>query len=50
MFDILLVFIVLKWTGAVDWPWAAVPIPLWLEIIIDIGIELFSWWLEDINL
>ena len=45
MLDILLVFIALKWTGAVDWPWAAVFIPLYLETIIDIGYELFAWWL-----
>ena len=49
MFDILLVFIALKWTGAVDWPWAAVFIPLYIEIIIDIGLWLLDWCL-DINL
>lgn len=43
MINILLVFIALKWTGAVDWPWAAVFIPLWLEIMIDIGIGLVCW-------
>lgn len=47
MLDILLVFIALKWTGAVDWSWAAVFIPLYLEIIIDIGWEIFDLWLED---
>lgn len=45
MLDILLVFIALKWTGVIDWPWAAVLIPLWLEIIEDIGIGLICWWL-----
>ena len=45
MLDILLVFIALKWTGAVDWPWAVVFIPLWLEIIEDIGLGLLCWWL-----
>ena len=45
MLYILLVFIALKWTGAVDWPWAVVFIPLWLEIIEDIGVSLFAWWL-----
>lgn len=45
MLDILLVFIALKWIGAVDWSWAVVLIPLWLEIIIDIGLELLYWWL-----
>lgn len=45
MIDILLVFIALKWTGAVDWSWAVVFIPLWLEIIEDIGIGLICWWL-----
>ena len=47
MLDILLVFIALKWTGAIDWPWAAVFMPLWLEIIIIIGVNLFSWWLAS---
>lgn len=46
MFDILLVFIALKWTGAVDWSWAVVFIPLWLELIMDICLALFSWWLD----
>lgn len=45
MLDILLVFIALKWTGVIDWSWAAVLIPLWLEIIEDIGLELLYWWL-----
>jgi hypothetical protein len=43
MIDILLVFIALKWTGAVDWSWAVVFIPLWLELIEDIGLGLFCW-------
>lgn len=46
MLDILLVFIALKWTGVIDWSWAAVFIPLWLELIMDIGLALFSWWLD----
>ena len=45
MLDILLVFIALKWTGVIDWSWAAVLIPLWLEVIEDIGLELLYWWL-----
>lgn len=45
MLDILLVFIALKWTGAVDWSWAVVFIPLWLEIIEGIGLALLYWWL-----
>lgn len=45
MLDILLVFIALKWTGAVDWSWAVVFIPLWFEIIEDIGVGLICWWL-----
>ena len=45
MIDVLLVFIALKWTGAVDWSWAIVFIPLYLEIIIDVGLGLFTWWL-----
>lgn len=46
MIDILLVFIALKWTGVVDWSWAAVFIPLWLELIEDIGVGLICWWLD----
>lgn len=46
MLDILLVFIVLKWVGAVDWSWGIVLIPLWLELIEDIGLALFCWWLN----
>ena len=40
MLDILLVFIALKWTGAVDWSWGVVFIPLWVGIIEDIGVWL----------
>lgn len=47
MFDILLVFIALKWIGAVTWPWTVVFVPLYLEIIIDVGLELICWWLND---
>lgn len=47
MLDILLVFIALKWTSAVDWPWAAVFIPLYLEVIIEIGLWLFDWYQEE---
>lgn len=43
MIDILLVFIALKWTGAVDWYWSVVFIPLWLEIIKEIGLGLICW-------
>ena len=46
MLDILLVFIALKWTGVIDWSWAAVFIPLWIELIVDAGLALFSWWLD----
>ena len=46
MIDILLVFIALKWTGAVDWSWGIVLIPLWLELIEDIGLTLFCWCLD----
>ena len=35
MIDILLVFIALKLVGAVDWSWAVVLIPLWMELAID---------------
>lgn len=43
MLDILLVFIVLKWTGAVDWSWGTVFIPVWVGLIEYIGVALFAW-------
>lgn len=43
MLDILLVFIALKWTGAVDWSWATVFIPVWVALIEYIGVTLFAW-------
>ena len=46
MFNILLVFIVLKWVGAVDWSWGVVFIPLWLELIEDTIACLIAWWLD----
>lgn len=46
MLDILLVFIALKWTGAVDWSWGIVLIPLWIGIIKEIGIWLACKWLD----
>lgn len=46
MLDILLVFIALKWVGAVDWSWGVVFIPLWIEIIEDIGLSLICWRLD----
>lgn len=46
MLDILLVFIALKWTGAVDWSWSIVFIPVWISIIEWIGLLLYAWWLK----
>lgn len=46
MLDILLVFIALKWTGAVDWSWGVVFIPLWLELIEDIVFALIGQLLD----
>jgi hypothetical protein len=46
MFDILLVFIALKWTGAVNWSWGIVLIPLWVGIIKEISIQLIYRWLD----
>lgn len=45
MLDILLVFIILKWTGAIDWSWGTVFIPLWLDLIED-AVALIAWWLS----
>jgi hypothetical protein len=46
MFDILLVFIALKWTGAVDWSWGITLIPLWVGIIKEIVVWLICEWLD----
>lgn len=44
MLDILFVFIVLKWVGAVDWSWGIVFIPLWMELVeLAVG-ALWAWW------
>jgi len=44
MFDILLVFIALKWVGAVDWSWGVVFIPVWILLLELIGGALYAWW------
>lgn len=44
MLDILLVFIALKWAGAVDWSWGIVFIPLWLELGTWALGALAAWW------
>lgn len=44
MLDILLVFIALKWTGAVDWSWGIVFMPLWISLLKIIGGILWAWW------
>ena len=46
MLDILLVFIMLKWTGAVDWSWGIVFIPIWIWLAELIGGVLVAWWAE----
>ena len=43
MLDILLVFIVLKWTGAVDWSWGIVFIPVWISIAQTLIGGLIAW-------
>ena len=45
MLDVLLAFIALKLVGAVDWSWGVVFIPLWVGIIEEICMALFTWWL-----
>ena len=49
MIDILLVFIALKWVGAVEWSWAVVFIPLYLEILEEFGCALLLWCLGKQN-
>lgn len=44
MLDILFVFIVLKWVGAVDWSWGIVFIPLWMELVELAASALWAWW------
>ena len=44
MSDIQLVFIVLKWVGAVDWSWGVVLIPLWIELATSAIAALWAWW------
>lgn len=46
MLDMLLVFIMLKWTGAVDWSWGTVFIPVWISIIEWVCLALYAWWLK----
>lgn len=46
MLDILLVFIALKWTGAVDWSWGIVFIPAWISLIEVVAGLLWAWWSE----
>lgn len=49
MLDILLVFIALKWTGAVDWSWGIVFIPVWITLLELVAGALWAWW-KDIDL
>lgn len=44
MFDILLVFIILKLVGAVDWSWGIVFIPVWIWLVELITGALWAWW------
>jgi hypothetical protein len=43
---VLLVFVVLKLTGVVDWPWIYVLMPFWIPLIISIFIIM---WLLVVN-
>lgn len=47
MADILLVFIILKALGAVNWSWGIVLIPLWVEIIKYLVLELIWQLVKD---
>ena len=44
MLDILLVFIALKWVGAVDWSWGVVFIPAWIGLAEAVITALWTWW------
>ncbi|MGN6435963.1 MAG: hypothetical protein ACTHMM_05490 [Agriterribacter sp.] len=39
---LLLLFIALKLTGDIDWPWAWVLIPLWAKIILLVASIIFT--------
>lgn len=43
MFDILLVFIALKWAGAVTWSWGIVFMPLWIWLAEVVAGWLCAW-------
>ena len=38
-------FVVLKLVGVINWSWWLVLIPLWIEIILVVGIIAFIVWL-----
>ena len=41
-----IVFIVLKLCKVITWSWWAVLIPLWIELVVVVGILLFIAWLK----
>lgn len=41
-----IVFIVLKLCKVITWSWWLVLIPLWIEIVLCIGVLIFVWWLS----
>ena len=41
-----IVFIVLKLCKVITWSWWVVLIPLWIELVVVVGILLFIAWLK----
>lgn len=48
--NLLLVFIIFKLTGDINWSWSFVLFPLWIGIGISIlrmsGMKIFNWWIK----
>lgn len=41
-----IVFIVLKLCKVITWSWWAVLIPLWIELVVVVGVLIFIAWLK----
>lgn len=43
---LLIVFIVLKLIGVINWSWCWILAPLWIHIVLVIIIAFVAWWLK----
>ncbi len=41
-----IVFIVLKLCKVITWSWLVVLIPLWIELLLCVGVLVFIYWLK----